>query len=164
MIRLAKKIDLEEIKKIYQLAKGIMIASGNHHQWLGGYPSEELLLDDINKKQLYVLDNDGCIDAVFALIFGKDETYQYIEGGKWLTDSPYGTIHRIASSGRIHGVLKEAVDYSLNKIPHLRIDTHEQNVIMKHLLDQLGFTYCGIIYLKDGNPRLAYELVGGNKA
>ena len=163
MIRLAKISDLDEIKNVYQLAKGIMIASGNHHQWLGGYPNEDLLIEDINKKQLYVIDNDGQIDAAFALILGVDETYLYIEGGKWLSDCSYGTIHRIASTGRIHGVLRDAVNYGLEITSHIRIDTHEQNAIMRHLLEKLGFTYCGIIYLKDGSPRFAYELLRGKE-
>ena len=28
---------------------------------------------------------------------------------------------------------------------------------MQHCIESYGFTYCGIIYLADGAPRLAYQ-------
>ena len=48
----------------------------------------------------------------------------------------------------------------------IRIDTHRDNKIMQHNLLKYGFTYCGIIYLANGDERLAYqkhnnELVNG---
>ena len=44
---------------------------------------------------------------------------------------------------------------------NLRIDTHRDNVIMRHVIDLYGFTYCGIIYLLNGDERLAYQLGRG---
>jgi hypothetical protein len=40
----------------------------------------------------------------------------------------------------------------------IRIDTHRDNCIMKHILTKYGFTMCGVIYLADGAPRDAYYL------
>ena len=40
---------------------------------------------------------------------------------------------------------------------NLRIDTHRDNVIMRHVIEHYGFTYCGIIYLLNGDERLAYQ-------
>ena len=34
---------------------------------------------------------------------------------------------------------------------HLRIDTHENNVVMRHLIARHGFP-CGTIYVEDGHP------------
>ena len=31
---------------------------------------------------------------------------------------------------------------------------------MQHVLEQLGFDYCGTIWLEDGDPRRAYEWTG----
>ena len=28
---------------------------------------------------------------------------------------------------------------------------------MQHLLDKMNFTRCGIVYMEDGSPRIAYE-------
>ena len=39
----------------------------------------------------------------------------------------------------------------------MRIDTHEQNHGMRTLLKTLNYNYCGVIYLENGDKRLAYE-------
>ena len=44
-------------------------------------------------------------------------------------------------------------------IRNLRIDTHNDNLTMQHIVAKAGFSYCGIIRLEDGDPRLAYQLV-----
>ena len=44
-------------------------------------------------------------------------------------------------------------------IPSIKIDTHEQNLGMQHILRKNGYTYCGVIYVEDGTKRLAYEKV-----
>lgn len=43
-----------------------------------------------------------------------------------------------------------------------RVDTHGDNVIMRRCIERAGFVYCGIIYLLNGDPRLAYQKLGGN--
>ena len=106
----------------------------------------------------YVVENDGRIDGVFALIFGEDPTYRMIEGN-WLDDSPYGTIHRVASAEGAHGIFAAALAFALEKSKHLRIDTHRDNLPMQHLILKHGFQYCGVIYVADGSPRFAYERV-----
>ena len=69
----------------------------------------------------------------------------------------YMVIHRIASDGKSRGILSEALRFGFGKTPSIRIDTHSNNHIMQTLLKQYGFTYCGIIYLENGDPRLAYQ-------
>lgn len=39
----------------------------------------------------------------------------------------------------------------------VRVDTHSDNIPMQKTLDKSGYTKCGIVYLYDGVPRLAYE-------
>ena len=82
-----------------------------------------------------------------------------IEEGKWLEDSPYGTIHRLASDGQIKGIFAACVSFCQNICPHLRADTHHDNLTMQHLLVKNGFAQCGIIYISDGSPRIAYEKI-----
>ncbi len=156
-IRKAKYSDLSLILKVYEKAREYMRNSGNPNQWGNNKPSVELLEEDIKKGELFVGENEGEINFVFAFILGEDPTYSYIEDGNWLSDAPYGTIHRIASDGTVKGVVKMAVDYCKNTISNLRIDTHEDNKTMQHVLSKLGFSRCGIIYLEDGNPRIAYQ-------
>lgn len=158
-IRLAIVDDLPQIQTVYAAARQYMRANGNLHQWKGGYPSDALLLQDIEKQQLYVEESDGNIHAAFVLAMGEDPTYAVIEEGSWLTNAPYGTIHRIASDGTVAGVFKRCVAFCQQRIAHLRIDTHADNTVMQRLLSDVGFRRCGIIYLMDGSPRYAYELL-----
>ena len=111
----------------------------------------------IARNELFVLEDSDGIHGVFAFILGEDPTYHVIENGQWLSDAPYGTIHAVASDGSIHGFLTQVVTYCLQTIRHLRIDTHPDNLIMQHVITKNGFTKCGIIYVADGTPRLAYE-------
>ena len=156
-IRKSKLSDMEQMLRVYDSAKEKMRLSGNSNQWINGYPSSELLLDDIEKGNSYVMEQNGVVCGVFAFIIGEDPTYAVIENGRWINDEPYGTIHRIAGDWTVKGVLKESLDFCKMLIPNIRIDTHHDNVIMQHLLDKYGFEKCGIIYLEDGSPRIAYQ-------
>lgn len=157
MIRKAKKEDLKTIEEIYEYARDFMKKSGNPTQWGDRWPLKEVLEKDIEIGQLYVAEDDEGIYGVFAFIIGDDETYKVIENGAWLDDSEYGTIHRAAGSKRAKGLMAEIVEFCQNKITHLRIDTHENNKIMRHVVEKLGFKRCGIIVIGDGTPRIAYE-------
>ena len=157
LIRPAKAADLPEILAVYERARRFMRESGNPNQWGGGHPAPDILWNDIEKGNLYILEKGGKIRGVFALIFGEDPTYAVIDGGSWLSASPYVTIHRIASSGEEHGILEAAVGFAFGQTPHLRIDTHQDNAVMQHLLLKLGFSKRGIIYLENGEERIAFE-------
>ncbi len=159
MIRLATKKDLSIILNIYEYARNFMKKSGNETQWNNNFPPEDLLIDDIEKKQLYVYEENHRVHGVFAFIIGKDNTYEYIEDGNWLSNDLYGTIHRVASDGKIKGMLNKVICYCEKQIQHLRIDTHSNNKIMQHLILKNGFIQCGIIYVEDGSSRIAYEKI-----
>lgn len=159
-IRKAEQKDLDSILKVYEIAREYMRNSGNPFQWGTEHPKRDLLEDDIKKGELFVgVDMDDKIHFVFAFILGADPTYSYIEGGKWLSDDPYGTIHRIASDGTTPGAVQSAVDYCKIIISNIRIDTHHDNKTMQHVVEKIGFTRCGIIYLPDKSPRIAYQLL-----
>lgn len=163
MIRLAQEKDLEIIQGIYAYARKFMAEHGNPTQWGQTRPTEETLRKDIEKEQLYVIDEQNQLQGVFALIIGADPTYQNIERGSWMDDSTYGTIHRIASAPEAHGVMAQVLDFAWGKKKHLRIDTHENNKIMQHLILKNGFEKCGIIYVDDGSPRIAFEKIADKK-
>ena len=156
MIRKATCNDLENIEKVFDYARSFMRKTGNLNQWSRGYPQREILENDIKSNQLYVFDNDGEIDGVFVFFLGDDPTYSYIEGS-WISQTPYGVFHRVANGGKLKGMLSKMIEFAKDKTTHLRIDTHEDNLVMQHVLEKNGFTKCGIIYLENGDPRLAYE-------
>lgn len=148
--------DLSRILQIYDIAKQFMYRNGNPTQWPGSYPQAQLLLEDMAAGHLFVAQNDSGIHGVFAFMLGDDPTYAVIEKGSWRSDTPYGTIHRVASDGT-GGILSAALDFARSKSPHLRIDTHEDNHPMQHLLEKNGFSRRGIIYTDNGTSRLAYD-------
>lgn len=160
MIRKAKLDEIPRLLEIYNIAKHYMKVSGNPNQWGASYPPLDELENEINEGFIYVLENDeGDIYGVFMLMDKPEPTYDYIEDGNWLDDTPYGTIHRVASDGTHKGIFSKIFEFASERYNHLRIDTHKQNLTMQHVVEKHGFKYCGIIYLKNGDMRLAYEWV-----
>lgn len=157
IVRTAQIEDLSAIMTVLEAAKGIMRRSGNTGQWVNGYPSEEVIRNDIAHAYGKVLEADGQVVAYFAFIPSPDPTYSYIEGGSWLNDAPYHVVHRIASVPEVHGVFRAIMDWCFSQDVNIRVDTHRDNHIMQHCLTQYGFSYCGIIYLLSGDERLAYH-------
>ena len=43
----SRKADMEEIMSVYESAKSFMRKEGNMTQWTGGYPSEDVILRDM---------------------------------------------------------------------------------------------------------------------
>ncbi len=158
MIRKATVKDLEKIGAIYTAARAFMRATGNPTQWSGGYPSREVSIDDINRGRLFVVEKCGEPHGVFYFNIGVDPTYLKIDGA-WISDTAYGVIHRIASDGTCGGVFGEALSFCREQISHIRIDTHADNTVMQGVLAHHGFKHCGTIYLENGDPRMAYELL-----
>lgn len=156
-ILLAKEADLPRILEIYDIAKAYMRANGNPNQWNGAYPDPDTLRTDIEKRRLYVYKKDGRIHGVFMLLLEEEPTYAYIEDGSWREERPYGTIHRLAGDGEVKGLFAKCVAFCEKEVPYLRADTHFDNHTMQYLLEKNGFERRGIIYLKNGDPRIAYQ-------
>lgn len=159
-IKKANLNDLNKIMDIYKYAKKLMKETGNPNQWNDSYPSIELIEQDINKDQCFVCFENEEIVGVFVFIIGEDPTYKIIKDGKWSSDATYGTIHRIASSGKVKGVGNTCYQFCKSKINYLRADTHNDNKIMQKSLLDNGFKVCGTIYVADGSPRVAFDFIG----
>ena len=157
MIRTATAADLPEILSVYACARTFMAQNGNPTQWGTTYPAVDMLEEDIRLNRLYVDVQNGAVCGVFMFVIWEDPTYGYIEDGAWNDPSPYGVIHRVAANGTVPGVLNRCIAFCREQISHLRIDTHADNYPMQHLLDKMNFTRCGIVYMEDGSPRIAYE-------
>lgn len=157
-IRHASMADLPVILDLRDQAREIMRSYGNVNQWPEGYPLQEKFENDIEQGHSYVMmDSTGLIVGTFAFIPGPDVTYKIIYDGQWLDDEPYYVIHRIASTPESHGILDALLDYCEAISPNIRIDTHEDNLIMRKGLDKRGYQYCGIIHLLNGDERLAFQ-------
>lgn len=137
-------------------------------QWQDGYPNETSLFEDIRRGESYaVTTSDGHLVASAMISFSCDITYEEIEG-EWLTKGGpcYGVVHRIVISpeAKRMGIATFIIE-QLHKMAEkehadsLRIDTHRDNIPMQKLIEKSGYTYCGIIHVRDGAERLAYEKV-----
>lgn len=149
--------DIDRVMAIYDYARERMRMSGNHAQWVNGYPSEQAIRADIAASNSYVVEINGRVAGVFTFVIGDEPTYQEIEGA-WLDDSPYGTIHRIAAGRGYKGIADIALDYCLRQGVDIRIDTHKDNIPMLGWINTRGFRYCGVIHVSDGTPREAFQL------
>lgn len=157
VIRTSTIEDLARLKQIFSVARDYMSKTGNPTQWTDGYPCDDLIMNDIENGDSYVIIHDSSIVATFVLRPGIDPTYKIIYDGAWLNDNPYATIHRIASSGEIKGVFHLAMDFAKQKYSDVRIDTHSDNKVMQHAIMREGFKYCGIIHCWNGDERLAFH-------
>lgn len=157
---------LDIIMDIYDKAREYMRANGNFVQWLNGYPSRGVALDDMKKSQLYLCVEDEKILAVFALDYSKDPIFSNLSEGCWLNDKPYAIVRRIAVAGDMHGkgIAAHCFSYAsiqaLEKgVENLRLITHIKNKSMLRAMQKFGFVFCGTVDLDDGYPRMAYQYV-----
>ncbi|MBB3188586.1 GNAT family N-acetyltransferase [Microbacter margulisiae] len=158
IVRKASVADIDTQLKMFDHARSVMRNSGNITQWTGGYPSREVVESDIASGNSYVcVDDAGEIVATFYFRQGDDPTYAYIENGQWLNDRPYGVVHRLASSGKVKGMGTYCLEWCFGQCSNLRVDTHRDNRIMQSVFTKNGFVECGIIYLTNGAPRLAFQ-------
>ncbi|MCR8969724.1 GNAT family N-acetyltransferase [Facklamia sp. 7083-14-GEN3] len=157
-IRRVELKDIEKLQAIYDQARQFQLATGNLNQWIEGYPGNAVILDDYHSTYSYLVEDkiEGKILAIMALIPGEDPTYKRIQG-QWLNDEEYVTIHRLAALPSAKGSGQALLEWAMAHYSNIRIDTHEANRPMKHILEKLGFTFCGIIHLENGDPRDAYQ-------
>lgn len=159
IVRNSTPEDLGEIFKIYESARKFMLENGNPNQWGSEQPDEPAILTDIAKGHHFVCVDGDRLLGCFALIQGDDPTYKKIIKGKWLDDTPYVVIHRIAVLEHGKGIGSFCMDWCFRRYKNIRIDTHKDNIPMQRLLNKKGFRYCGVIYTQWGDERLAYQKV-----
>ena len=156
-VRPAVMNDIPRILQLVDHSRGIMRANGNFVQW-DGYPGSDLIGSDIDRGIGHVVVADGQAVGYFALLLDPEPTYAYIEDGLWLDDTtPYGTIHRLACAPGVHGIARCAFAWSESRCTSIRVDTHKNNHIMLHIIEKYGYSRCGVVYMRDGTPREAFQ-------
>ena len=167
-IRKSKLGDIPALTDLFGEARGTIALLGID-QWQDGYPTREIVEEDIALGRSYCIVIDGKICGTFVLVDDGEPTYDKIYEGHWQTgddSKDYVAIHRVAVSVKMRGkgISTALIDYAKTHAlalgrSALRIDTHEGNVVMRRMLEKHGFKYCGVIYLENGDPRVAYEKV-----
>ena len=157
-IKNAQLADIEQIMNIYRRATHFMQQTGNRNQWINGYPSKELIENDILTGCCYICTNENNeITGVFYLYQAGEATYARIDNGKWLNDLPYGVIHRLAATSGGLGITLFCLEWCFRQCNNIRVDTHRDNHIMQRILRRNGFKQCGVITLANGSKRLAFH-------
>ena len=166
IIRKSTLNDLDRLMDIFNEARATIARLGID-QWQNGYPSRDVISDDIEKGCSYSVEIDGKLCGTFVLVDDGEITYDKIYGGHWLTgdeSQSYVALHRVAisvanrGSGISTAIIAFAADFARALgLASLRIDTHEGNVVMRRMLEKHGFRLCGTIYLLSKDARVAYE-------
>ena len=165
MYRKAVIEDLVDIMEAIKDSREVLRLQGTG-QWQDGYPDETQIRDDISKGRLFLtLADDGDIAGICALTY-REEDYHHLYEGEWLTDLDYMVMHRVALKKKYQGqgygkkifetFIKQA---KVEGFHSLRIDTHEGNKVMRHLIELFGFKYCGKTILKPDKDRMVFEKI-----
>lgn len=163
-LRLVNIQEAEEAMELINQAKAYLKAQGID-QWQTGYPDEACIMKDIqHKKGYFMLSDEHEIIAYLCIDFDGEPAYEGLSG-KWLSGAkePYVVVHRLAIAESVRGSGNAAAAFRLTEqlalekgVHYFRVDTDDQNVIMKHILQKQGFTYCGEIWF-DNSVKIAYE-------
>ena len=159
-IRKAIKDDYIEAVRLLGCGRRNIAALGID-QWQNGDPSESDIENDIQNGNLYVADENGKLLGMCYIGFYESD-YDYIYWGNFL-EGEYVVIHRVAvdtesrGKGVFTALVKNAEKIAKeNGKTQIRIDTHKGNSVMQKALKNNGFCRSGVIYLKNGDERVAF--------
>ncbi|WP_425604668.1 GNAT family N-acetyltransferase [Lactobacillus xylocopicola] len=125
-------------------------------QWQGDYPSLNQVKEDIEHGWAYLaLSADEETVGAIAIVDAPDPAYDQLNG-EWLSNTDqYVVIHRVAIHSQHAGkgyatqLLSSVIDNIKTKradVESIRIDTHEDNHAMQHLIAKMGFTKVGTLH------------------
>ncbi len=158
-IRHSTTDDIDTLLDLAEVGRRRMRQNGNMEQWTNGYPSVADFMNDMENNISYIVEDKGKTIATFAFMHSPEPTYLKIYDGSWLNNEPYYVIHRLAALPQHKGIFDNVLTYCMTKADNIRIDTHRDNAIMRHLMEKHGFVYCGIVYMMNGDERVAYQKV-----
>lgn len=163
-MRKAQILDLKTIENIITSAK-ISLREDGVDQWQIDSMNEKFLKNQISEGKSYVYEEASQILAYAYLSDIKEEAYLPFEDD-FLGKNPI-TIHTFAvdKSMTKRGIaLKFFIDIikhaEKNGFDSLRIDTHEDNLKMRGLINKMGFKKIGEIFIDEEGvkkPRICYE-------
>jgi ribosomal protein S18 acetylase RimI-like enzyme len=158
-IKKATYDDIDECMELADFANKLML-SRNNPQWDCGYPTAEILREDVDKNQLIIALENEEIVGMLVIQLDKDEIYE--EYDFW-SPGDYISVHRVVSKRR--GLGRKLLNLSIEKAKEMgvnvRIDTHVKNLNMLALIESLGFVEVGLTkqgYI-DSTLAPTYELV-----
>ena len=147
MIREARPIDLDAIAKIYDSIHAAEESGKMKIGWISGvYPTRETAAEAIRRRDMFVLEEDGCIKA--AAIINKTQVDVY-KGAKWsfaADDNEVCVLHTLVVdpefAGQGYGKRFVAFyeKYAMSRrCAVLRIDTNAINAAARATYAKLGY-------------------------
>lgn len=168
--------DVPAIVATLEAGRALLAADGID-QWQNGTgPDVDLVTSDVTRGWGRVFLVGGQVAATAALIDEPEPNYAQMVEGAWRVregerppagaTSPYATIHRVAVAPTFRGMHVAQHFYArlieearARGFAEIRVDTHEDNVRMQHVIASAGFTRAGTVCM-GGNPndlRWAYQ-------
>jgi len=163
MIRKATPKDLPEIKRLTEACAKTLQAQ-NIFQWNKNYPSREKLAKDIQKKELYLWEEDRKIVSIIVLTSNMSDVYKDIE---WLSDNENNLyVHRLATHPDYWGksYARKMMYFAeetakKNNYSSIRLDTFSQNKRNQRFYEARNYKRIGDVYFPDKSvhPFHCYE-------
>lgn len=165
MIRIATPSDIDGLLNITKACAKHMI-SNNIFQWNEFYPNKNAFENDVQRHELYVLEDASVLIGCIVISTHMDDEYKPI---KWLTENKGNIyIHRVAVHPKYQGkgfaqhLMTFAEDFGKqNKYMSIRLDTFSQNKRNQRFYQKRGYKRLGSIYFpkQSEHPFYCYELV-----
>lgn len=165
MIRRAKISEIPDILTITRACAKKMEENGIF-QWNEQYPSKEAFIKDIERYELFVIEENRTVQGTIVISTLMDDEYKPI---KWLTPNGNSTyIHRLSVHPNFQGkgfaqqMMDFAEAYSReNGFVSVRLDTFSQNKRNQRFYEQRGYQKLGDIFFpkQSDHPFHCYELV-----
>jgi len=160
-IRLANITDLPEVLDLMRRVVPVMQAMGNF-QWDDEYPNEAVFRRDINEHDLFVAILDEQVVGAVAINAFLPPEYQQVQ---WKSSPNTYTFHRMMVDPDLQGKgIATAILQFIEKrgrnmgLMSLRVDTNENNSIMRSLFDKFNYSYVGTVHFRGlSSDFLCYE-------
>ncbi|WP_349352223.1 MULTISPECIES: GNAT family N-acetyltransferase [unclassified Flagellimonas] len=165
MIRRAKISEIPDILTITRACAKKMQENGIF-QWNEHYPSKEAFQKDIERGELFVVEEKNTVQGTIVISTLMDKEYKPIQ---WLTPNGNSVyIHRLSVHPNLQGkgLAQQMMDFAENharehRFVSVRLDTFSQNKRNQRFYEQRGYQKLGDIYFpkQSVHPFHCYELV-----
>ncbi|MGR8809736.1 GNAT family N-acetyltransferase [Leuconostoc citreum] len=145
-VRKATISDLEDVIAVVINAKNFL-KKQNINQWQTNYPNEQLLNEDINSGNGWVITVDDQVAGYAAVVFGEEKYYKNNRVPEWNNEeATHYSIHRFAISNNFRGqnLSQQFITSIFNfveseNVRDVRIETHPDNRVMQKVIEKNGF-------------------------
>jgi len=147
-----RQIASHEIDKVCEILKSVVahMVSIGFTQWGDDYPTREILLKDIERRELYGAYIDDLLTGFVAINSHQSKEYEEI---KWQFGVPYLVVHRLQVAPKHRGqnigfdlmIYVEALAKEKG-CKSIRLDTRCDNIPANKLYEKLGYKQRGHVH------------------